>query len=193
VKIGWLLAPLLMLVAALFSVPALAQSFATSPEEHGLLGLFDEARIGTIYSLDPADESGVLVSGSLYFRGFRKPSGHYLSDTLLNPRLFVGGNVATGSDGIDQVFAGLAWKFPVANIAFLEATLGGTVHDGRIELTGDGPYLGCRALFRESGALGLNLGPDWEVIAQLDHSSNAGLCQGNSGITHAGVYVGYRF
>ena len=122
---------------------------------------------------------------------------NYWANTLLRPRIHVGGNLATGSDPINQVYAGLTWHFPVYDPFFLEASFGGTWHDGPLESPGDGLDLGCHWLFRESLALGVDLGEHWRVLASADHSSHAHLCDGgkagNSGITHAGVYAGYRF
>ncbi len=89
---------------------------------------------------------------------------------------------------------GLTWDFPVYKSFFLEASFGGTIHDGPLESPGNGLDLGCHLLFHESIGAGVDLGQHWRVLGEADHSSHANLCDGgNSGITHAGVYVGYRF
>ena len=173
---------------------AAAQQFSNG---EGLFGIFDEVRLGALYPVQPNDDSGVIVSGQLYFRTFVPPFENYFADTLLRPRVHVGGNLATGDDPINQVYAGLTWHFPIRNGFFVEASFGGTWHDGPLESTGDGLDLGCEFLFRESVGVGVDLGQRWRVVASADHSSHAGLCDdgnaGNSGITHAGVYAGYRF
>ena len=182
-------------VAALSS-NAMAQQFANSSGQ-GLFGIFDEVRGGLVYPVQSNDDSGVILSGQLYSRAFGQPFQNYWADTLLRPRIHVGGNLATGDDPIHQVYAGLTWHFPVYDPVFIEAGFGGTWHDGPLESPGDGLDLGCHWLFRESIAVGVNLGPRWRVLASADHSSHADLCDdgkaGNSGITHAGVYAGYRF
>jgi hypothetical protein len=105
-----------------------------------------------------------------------------------------GGNGATGDEPINQFYGGLTWDFPFLDRYFFEASFGGTLHDGPIASPGDGLDLGCHFMFRESIGIGANVGQHLRVVAQADHSSHADLCDGgNSGITHAGVYVGYRF
>ena len=176
------------------AAPAAAQEYSNSP---GLFGIFDEVRLGTVFPVQPSDDSGVIVSGQLYFREFVPQFQNYWANALLRPRIHVGGNVATGDDPINQAYAGLTWHFPVLDRYFFEASFGGTWHDGPLESAGNGLDLGCEWLFRESIAVGVELTPRWRVLASADHSSHADLCEdgkaGNSGITHAGVYAGYRF
>jgi hypothetical protein len=179
--------------AVAFASQATAQQFASQPSP-GLFSIFDEVRGGIVYPVQPADDSGVTFSGQLYFRNFVPPYRNYWANAFLRPRFFIGGNVATGSRPIDQAYAGLAWRFPFRNRYFVEASLGGTIDNGPIASDGDGLDLGCHYVFRESLALGADLTQHWSVMASVDHSSHANLCSGgNSGITHAGVYVGYRF
>ena len=92
--------------------------------------------LGTVYPVQDNDDSGVILSGQLYFRTFVPPFQNYLANTLLRPRVHVGGNVATGDDPINQVYGGLTWNFPVFHRFFLEASFGGTLHDGPLELAG---------------------------------------------------------
>jgi lipid A 3-O-deacylase len=192
---GLALGPVLAVFLA--GAPAAAQDYSGSGSNSGLAGIFDEVRVGTAFSVQPNDHSGVIVSGQLYTRSFVPPFQNYLANTLLRPRLFVGGNLATASDGVSQVYGGLNWLFPIYDRFFLEASFGGTRHNGPLESTGGGLDLGCHWLFHERLGVGANLGQHWRVLAEADHSSHAHLCKdgttGNSGITHAGVYLGYRF
>ena len=166
--------------------------FADSGGE-GLFGIFDEVRFGGSFSLPSNEPDGVLVNGQLLFTTFAPPFDNYWLNTLLRPRPHFGATVAT-DNGTNQIFGGLTWTFPLYRSLFLEASFGGTWHDGPLESAGDGPDLGCEVLFRESLGLGVDLGPRWRVIAAADHSSHSDLCDGgNSGLTHAGLYVGYRF
>ncbi len=194
-RIGWVALGIAFAGAIVASQPT-AQEFNGNSAGQGLFGIFDEARLGTVFAVQPSDDSGVIVSGQLYFRTFVPPFQNYWANTLLRPRVHIGGNLATGDDPINQAYAGLTWHFPVADRYFIEASFGGTVHDGPLESTdGDGLDLGCHLLFRESVGIGVDIGERWRVIASADHSSHADLCEdgGNSGITHAGVYAGYRF
>lgn len=184
---------LVLAVAAVLSAfsQATAQQFSNRP---GLFGLFDEIRFGTVYPVQPSDDSGVTLSGQLYTVPLGGPSGNYWAATLLRPRIHIGGNIATGEDPINQVYAGFTWQFPFLTRFFAEASFGGTWHDGPLSSPGNGLDLGCHWLFRESVGVGVALGEQWRVLASIDHSSHAQLCDGgNSGITHAGVYLGYRF
>jgi len=193
--LGLVLAP--FFAALLAVLPASAQNYSNTGGSSGLAGIFDEVRLGTVFSVQPDDDSGVIVSGQLYTRQFGRQWNNYFADALLRPRLFVGGNLATADDGVSQVYGGLNWIFPIYRSLFAEASFGGTWHDGPLESPGKGLDLGCHFLFHERLGLGLDLGRNWRVVAEADHSSHAKLCDwgkaGNSGITHAGVYVGYRF
>src|SRR4051794_31075172 len=137
------------LAGGMLASAASAQQFADSSGQ-GLFGVFDEVRVGTVFPVQPSDDSGLILSGQLYFRAFGQPYQNYWANTLLRPRIHVGGNLATGSDPINQVYAGLTWHFPIHDPFFFEASFGGTVHDGPLESSGDGLDLGCHLLFRES-------------------------------------------
>jgi lipid A 3-O-deacylase len=193
--LGLALGPLFAVLLAGSS--ACAQDYSGSGGNSALAGIFDEVRVGTVFAVQPNDHSGVILSGQLYFKALGPPRQNYLANTLLRPRIHVGGNLATASDGVSQVYGGLTWHFPIYDPFFFEASFGGTYHNGPLESPGDGLDLGCHWLFRESLAAGLDLGEHWRVLASADHSSHAHLCNGghagNSGITHAGVYLGYRF
>ncbi len=157
--------------------------------------VFDEVRFGALTSIDEANEdSGKFVTGMVLF----DPWGHNEAfgwDRILRPRVHIGGTIAT-DDKPNQVFAGLSWTAHLTEKFFLELGLGGTFHDGHLDVgdNDDGPFLGCRALFREYMAAGLNLTENWSLIAHMEHSSHANLCDGpNEGLSRAGVMLGYAF
>jgi hypothetical protein len=157
-------------------------------------GVLDEVRLGaTVFGQgnDEGSEDGAFVTGQVLFDPFASAFANPVLDVLLRPRPHVGASVATGG-GTSQVFAGLTWTVPIPPLFFLEASFGGTLHDGE---TDSGPLaLGCRLLFREGVGAGLALGRHWRIVAGIDHSSHAGLCGGdNDGLTHIGGSVGYRF
>ena len=147
-----------------------------------------------VYPVQDNDDSGVILSGQLYFRAFVPPFQNYWANTLLRPRVHVGGNVATGDDPINQVYAGLTWNFPIFDRFFLEASFGGTLHDGPLDRPATGSTSAATSCSARASASASIIGQHWRVLASADHSSHADLCDGgNSGITHAGVYAGYRF
>jgi hypothetical protein len=53
--------------------------------------------------------------------------------------------------------------------------------------------LGCNVLFHEQASLGFNVTQNWRLIGTVEHSSNAGLCDFNRGLTDFGVRIGYKF
>lgn len=173
--------------------PAGAQEFATSPENEGLFGIFDEVRLGGSFSVEDSAPDGLLVNGQLLFTTFVPPFENYFLNAFLRPRPHLWVTVAT-DNGPNQLSGGLTWNFPLPGPFFFEGSFGGTWHDGPLESPPGGPDLGCEVMFRESVGLGADLGPHWRAIFLADHSSHAGLCDGgNSGLTHAGFYLGYRF
>jgi hypothetical protein len=160
----------------------------TSPQP----GFISEIRIGGT-ALDPTSPesgSGSLTGEILSVRPFMA------SDPTMNlfiPRLHVGGSL--NLDGKTSFgYAGLTWTFDITPAVFIEGSFGGAVHDGETDPIE--PYrdaLGCHALFRESGSIGLRMSPNWSVMATVEHLSNAGLCSNNRGLTNVGVRVGYTF
>lgn len=152
----------------------------------------DEARFGSLMSVE--DEDGAFVTGVLFF----DPWGHNDVrgvEKLARPRIHVGGALSTAGE-VNQIYAGFSWTANVTERFFLEVGIGGTLHDGDLNNSdgGDGPTLGCRALFHEYAAAGYNVTDNWSVIAQVEHSSHAELCNGsNNGLSRAGLLVSYRF
>nr|CAD6414546.1 acyloxyacyl hydrolase [Rhizobium sp. Q54] len=163
---------------------------AAPPEQPG--SIFNEARFGSLVSIE--DEDGAFVTGLVLF----DPWGHEQAqgwDKLLRPRLHVGATIST-ADEANQVYAGFSWTANVTDRFFLELGFGGTLHDGDLDPSdgGDSPKLGCRALFHEYAAAGYNVTESWSIIAQIEHSSHAELCDGpNNGLSRAGILVGYKF
>jgi lipid A 3-O-deacylase len=139
-------------------------------------------------------EDGVFVSGEILFATPVPEFRNRFANALLRPRPHVGA-LASTEGGTSQIYAGLTWDLPITDRLFLEASFGGAVHNGETERrrVQTGPELGCPVSFRESVGIGVNLTPNWRVLASVDHSSHAGLCGVNDGLTHAGVSVGYRF
>ena len=58
---------------------------------------------------------------------------------------------------------------------------------------GPGSAFGCPLNFRESASLAFAVMERWRIYGTVAHMSNAGLCERNSGLTSAGVRLGYLF
>ncbi len=163
-------------------------SVLTSPP----VGFVSEIRLGAAAQdpSGPESGSGNLTGEILSVRPFTASDP---TMNLLIPRLHVGGSL--NLDGQTSFgYAGLTWTFDIAPAVFVEGSFGGAVHDG--ETNPFEPHrnaLGCHALFRESGSIGMRMSPNWSVTATVEHLSNAGLCSNNRGLTNVGVRVGYTF
>ncbi|WP_411033912.1 acyloxyacyl hydrolase [Shinella sp. BYT-45] len=154
--------------------------------------LIDEVRVGVSGGLNggSSEDKGVVGSAEVYIAPFQS-SQTGLAKVLLEPRVQVG--VSGGADATDQAYLGLNWHLPITETLFAEVGAGGTVHNGSLD-SGPGPLLGCRFLFREHAALGVRVTDNVSVMATVDHSSSADLCDGpNDGLTHAGLSVGVKF
>ncbi|MBB4007743.1 acyloxyacyl hydrolase [Allorhizobium taibaishanense] len=162
---------------------------AALADEH----LFDELRFGAVSSIQ-GHEHGAAGEVTLFFDPFGHDAATGFLDSLSRPRVHVGGEI--GADNINnQAYAGLSWTANLfSSKAFIEAGFGGVIHDGAIDdRHRNGPDLGCRVLFREYAAVGYRINQTWSVMGQIEHASNADLCDPNDGMTRAGVMVGYKF
>ena len=180
-------------VVAALSAPAAAQQFDASGSGDGLFDIFDEVRLGGSFTVQDSSPEELMINGQLFFTSFVPPFENYFLNTLLRPRPHIWTTLAT-DEGTNQLSGGLTWNFPIFDRLFIEASFGGTWHDGPIDSPPGGDDLGCHVMFRESLGLGADIGEHWRAVVLADHSSHAGLCDGsNGGLTHVGFYAGYRF
>lgn len=132
-------------------------------------------------------ESGVDVNGELLF-----VSPGWL-DVLWQPRPHLGVTVSS-SGKTSHAYAGLTWEYTLTDAFFIDANLGGAVHNGYLDTDkGTRKSLGSRVLFRLGGAVGCNLTEKWNISLQYEHMSNAYLADPNEGMDNVGVRLGYRF
>lgn len=113
------------------------------------------------------------------------------------PRPHIGGSL-NFNDHTSFAYTGLTWTVDVTSNIFVEGSLGGAIHNGDTHsdmafVPVDSQALGCSPLFRESGSVGVRLSANWNLMATLEHLSNAGLCSQNRGLTNVGARVGYSF
>ena len=153
--------------------------------------LVSEIRLGvTAQEPDSPERGSANLIGELLLV---RPSAADPAIDLLIPRFHVGGSL--NLDGNTSFgYAGLTWTFSVTPTIFVEGSFGGAIHNGETDpLDNHHSALGCTALFRESGSVGVSLTKNWTVMATVEHLSNAGLCSHNRGITNFGVKAGYTF
>ncbi len=172
---------------------AAAQSYKEGPESRPF-PYVDEIRFGAfVHQVGGSPgEHGVDVNVELLTPQLGEPSGDNLRDHFLRPRLHVGGDINANGD-TSQGYFGLAWNLPLTNRFFLEASFGGSVNNGYVARKPGHTALGSHLNFRESASLGFHVSERWDVLATVDHMSNAGLCTYNRGLTEAGLRVGYKF
>ncbi|KAA2235468.1 acyloxyacyl hydrolase [Salinarimonas soli] len=110
------------------------------------------------------------------------------------PRPHIGASLNLG-DATSFAFAGLTWTVDVTERVFVEASFGGAIHNGETGrvIPADRSALGCSPLFRESASIGFRLSQNWNVMATVEHLSNAGICNQNRGLTNIGARFGYSF
>jgi lipid A 3-O-deacylase len=167
-------------------------SAQTPMRDGGPYPLVNEVRAGVLaHTIDGNNgEDGADLNLEVLFRRLEGRYDNPFLDFALRPRVHVGASVNTAGD-TNQVYAGLSWDVQLAPKLSLELTFGGTLHDGE---TGGGAAdsYGCSLNFRESASLGFALDERWTIYGTIAHMSNANLCDENTGLTSAGVRLGYK-
>ena len=153
--------------------------------------LFDEFRLGMMaHDIEPnGNEGSVDMNVELLFRGPAVRYNNRLADIFWRPRFHIGASINAGGD-TNQLYAGLTWNVPLAPRWTFEFTFGGAVHDGPTDGATEYSF-GCSLNFRESASLGYAVSDRWRVYGTVTHMSNGNLCDQNSGLTSAGVRMGY--
>ena len=174
-------------VFALLATGAMAQDAMSPP-------FIDEIRFGASASIQVDDiyEPGPFPWVTLYFDPLERDSATNFGEQLLRPRLNVGAMVSTTGEA-SQLLAGATWTVDVTESLFVEVGLGAALTNASLDGNDPGPQVGCSLLFHESIAAGYRIDANWSVIATVEHSSNANICDENDGLTYAGLGLGYRF
>ncbi len=155
----------------------------------------DEFRLGVLNSDLGQGEDGVNLNAEILFR---RPNVYYnnrLLLFLLNPRFHIGGSLNTAGD-TSQAYAGLTYDYRLTNNLFVEASIGGVIHDGRLKKTAvpsPNRRLGCRAMFRHSFSAGYEFTENLRFMITFDTINNYELCSENAGLSSLGARIGYKF
>ncbi len=190
-------------VAAVFTTATgllAGQSVALAADPFGALSapvvsqprLF-EIRLG-VYSHDPfsPEKGSADINAELLYDAFPRDRSSLWG--ALVPRLHAGGTFGFAGK-TSQAYAGLTWTWDITQKFFVEAGFGGAVHNGKTTLVAPVGFnaMGCGWGFHEQGTLGYRLSTAWSIMATVEHTSNAGLCKQNRGLTNVGLRLGYTF
>lgn len=156
-------------------------------------GLVEELKLGVL-----AHDVPDLWSG---FRA--EPSAIAINiEALLSPSIAVfggriqpaiGGSIATDG-GTSNAYLDARWQYETPSGIFFALGLGGTIHDGQLELKDlDRKALGSRLLFHIPVEIGYRLDDHNSLSAYFEHMSNANTSDPNEGLDRIGVRYGYRF
>ena len=184
----------LMALVALWAPPGrcadATAADATATPTVGNFSFIDEIRGGVFYDKHP-DENGILVSPEVLSSQlpFYNGSNPFLA-AFLQPRLDLGAMVSF-EGRISYAYTGVNWHVPIYDRLFAEGEFGGALNDS---VQGRPGWLGCPVTFRESGGLGLQITPNIDIVASVEHVSHANLCgRQNPGLTNFGLRLGYKF
>ena len=132
-------------------------------------------------------ESGSDINGEVLF-----VSPDWL-EAIWAPRPHLGATINT-SGNTSIVYGGLTWEYDLPADFFIDANLGGAIHNGKLNTNDkDRKSLGSPVLFRLGAALGYNLTEKVNISLQFEHVSNAYLANPNEGMDNVGLRLGYRF
>jgi lipid A 3-O-deacylase len=149
---------------------------------------------GGFYVHDPlSPEAGSAdVNGEVLAPKLVDGADPFWSQFIPHPDIGFTANLAGKTSNL---YGGAAWNFDVTQRIFISGLFGLGANDGK---TGDHVpegwnEVGCNWWFHESGSLGYRLTENWSLMGTIEHSSNAGLCTKNRGLTNFGMRLGYRF
>jgi lipid A 3-O-deacylase len=165
------------------------------PQPVPYVNFFQEVRVGA-YAHNPNHDEGAPVDVSFETLSSNLPLANFSNSYVnwfLSPRIGLGAMINTGGK-TSYAFGTFNWRIPIWKMLFFEGEFGGAVNNspdwrgpGRIDM-------GCSLTFREAGGFGLQLTPNWDVVATVAHASHASFCTSkNPGDTDFGVMIGYKF
>jgi hypothetical protein len=155
-----------------------------------------EARIGVMaHGLWGPEAYSTTINGEFIF-----PRTEFLTIApewrWMIPRIHIGGMLNTAGK-TNYAYVGALWTYDLTQRFFVEAALGGAVHDGSLLGAPGRSGLGCRFAYHLAASIGYRFAPNWSVMATLDHISNGtgtfSNCERNQAINELGVRVGYSF
>ncbi|HLW92541.1 MAG TPA: acyloxyacyl hydrolase [Roseiarcus sp.] len=149
---------------------------------------------GGVYDHDPLspERGSVDINGEILAPKLWEGTDPFWSMFIPHPDL--GATVNTAGK-TSNLYGGAAWNFDITQRFFLSSDFGLGVNDGKTGANVPPHWneIGCNWWFHESESVGYRLTDAWSVMGTVEHSSNAGFCKQNRGLTNFGVRLGYRF
>jgi hypothetical protein len=156
-------------------------------------GILQELKFGVLAHDVPDLWSGFRAepaSVSLNFEALFTPSVAFLGGTV---RPALGASINTEGE-TSNVYLDARWQYEFQSGFYLGLGVGGTVHDGQLELKDwDQKALGSRVLFHIPLELGYRFDAHNSLSAYFEHMSNAYTVDPNEGLDRVGMRYGYRF
>lgn len=156
-------------------------------------GIIDEVKIGVLAHDVPDLWSGFQAepdAADINVEALFSPSVAFLGGTI---RPVLGASINT-QGYTSNVYLDARWQLETDCGVFFGLGLGGTVHDGQLELENwDEKALGSRVLFHIPVELGYRFDGHNSLSAYFEHMSNAYTADYNEGMDRLGVRYGYRF
>ncbi|SDU39294.1 acyloxyacyl hydrolase [Stappia sp. ES.058] len=173
--------------------PAVAQD-RNGPRVELAHALFlSEVRGGVLYHDTMGRENGIDINAEILSRFAALEFTTPFLDTraMLRPHLGVNLNTAGSTS---MAYFGYSLTVDLNTWLFVEGSFGGMFHNGNTGVNKPNTLsLGCSLLFREAASLGVRFSESVNLSAMIEHSSNAGGCTGNNGMTNVGMRLGYLF
>lgn len=177
----------MVFLAGLFLAP---QKSAAAEVNKSAQPMISELRFGAYtHGIGSREEGLYDISGAVLFQ---KVSLGASLESFLSPRPHIG---FSASSRTSAAYAGFTWTYEVSDPVFIELEFGGAVNNGSAlgsETEGTNA-MGCAVTFREGMNIGYRITPAVSIMLTGEHMSNANLCEGNTGLTNAGLRIGYRF
>lgn len=152
-----------------------------------------EVRGGVLYHDTMNRESGLDINVEVLSRFAALEGTLPLLGTRMMLRPHLGANINTGGN-TSMAYLGYSLTLDLTSRLFVEGSLGGMVHDGSTRAGAPNALsLGCNLMFREAAAIGVRISEQLNLSAMIEHSSNAGGCSANNGLTNVGLRFGYLF
>jgi len=156
-------------------------------------GLIEELKLGVLAHDVPDLWSGFRAepaSVAINVEALFSPSVAFLGGAI---RPALGASINT-EGATSNVYLDARWQYETPAGIFFGLGVGGTVHDGQLELKDwDRKALGSRVLFHIPVEIGYRLDAHNSVSAYFEHMSNAYTVDPNEGLDRIGVRYGYRF